>query len=47
MTVCLKCAARILYRGEYQKIHGTGENGTVKRTDERKGEPMNNDTIKI
>ncbi len=36
----------ILHRGEYQKIHGTGENGTVKRTDERKGAPMSNDTSK-
>ena len=27
-------------------MHSTGENGTVKRIDERKGEPMNHDTSK-
>jgi hypothetical protein len=34
------------YRGEHQESHGTGENGTVKGIDERKGEPMNHDTSK-
>ena len=37
---------RFLHRGEHQESHGTGENGTVKGIDERKGEPMNHDTSK-